>query len=412
MISSYLKKRRFFPSLLQRPPNPGLDAIVVIPSYFEEALDLTLQSLNQCTSDKITFEVIVVLNHGEGAIESVKAFHHRQLAKHKAYQSQLAYPVHFVEAFELPRKKSGVGLARKIGMDEAAERLNHIDRPDAPIICLDGDSLVSPNYLQRITEHFLTFEKSEAVHCNFEHQMFETDHLLNEAIINYELHLRYYRHAKGFTGHPHILYTIGSCIAVRAWAYAAEGGMPVRKAGEDFYFLNKFLSKKRVEFLSDVYVFPSSRISDRVPFGTGRAMLNAMNGSSTDETYNFQTFIDLKNFLKAAIQTFDTLQKTNGQKCDFHGDFSTGYTAYFEIESMLKRIFKHAPSKESFEKRFFQYFDHFKVMKFVHFARDQYYPNVSLTNACEMMSGKQSDRSNLRSNYDWLAYFRKLDASV
>lgn len=58
----------------------------------------------------------------------------------------------------MPAKKAGVGLARKIGMDEAAFRLNSINQ-DGVILCFDADSQCQPNYLKEIESHFLNNPK-------------------------------------------------------------------------------------------------------------------------------------------------------------------------------------------------------------------------------------------------------------
>ena len=62
-----------------------------------------------------------------------------------------------------------------------------------------------------------------------------------EAIAAYELHLRYYVQALRYAAFPYAHHTIGSSMAVRADAYAKQGGMNKRQAGEDFYFLHKII---------------------------------------------------------------------------------------------------------------------------------------------------------------------------
>jgi hypothetical protein len=61
------------------------------------------------------------------------------------------------------------------------------------------------------------------------------------AITSYELHLRYLVHAMRWAGHPFAYQTVGSSMAVRRKAYLSLGGMNTRQAGEDFYFLQKFI---------------------------------------------------------------------------------------------------------------------------------------------------------------------------
>ena len=74
-----------------------------------------------------------------------------------------------------------------------------------------------------------------------------------EAIMKYELYLRYYRLALEYTGHPHAYHCIGSAFAVRTLDYVAQGGMNKRQAGEDFYFLQKLIATGRMFFSGNFY---------------------------------------------------------------------------------------------------------------------------------------------------------------
>ena len=50
--------------------------------------------------------------------------------------------------------------------------------------------------------------------------------------------------------------------------------------------------------INDTCVIPSPRVSDRVPFGTGRAMLEAINGQNDlFSTYDFRIFKSLKEWI-------------------------------------------------------------------------------------------------------------------
>ena len=94
----------------------------------------------------------------------------------------------------------------------------------------------------------------------YAHRLEEADMTVQarEAIMKYELYLRYYRLALEYTGHPHAYHCIGSAFAVRTLDYVAQGGMNKRQAGEDFYFLQKLISAKTaIPFIWD----KKSRIS-------------------------------------------------------------------------------------------------------------------------------------------------------
>ena len=90
---------------------------------------------------------------------------------------------------------------------------------------------------------------------------------------------------------PYSFHTIGSAFALTASAYARQGGMNRRKAGEDFYFINKLIKGEVFGEINDTTVIPSPRVSNRVPFGTGRAILEGLNTQKDlSLTYDFQSF--------------------------------------------------------------------------------------------------------------------------
>ncbi len=70
--------------------------------------------------------------------------------------------------------------------------------------------------------------------------------------------------------------------------------MNKRKAGEDFYFIQKIIELGNYTELNTTGVIPSPRISNRVPFGTGKAIGDwVKQGSEEYFTYHPQTFRDL-----------------------------------------------------------------------------------------------------------------------
>lgn len=133
------------------------------------------------------------------------------------------------------------------------------------------------------------------------------DSQAREAIMKYELYLRYYRLALEYTGHPHAYHCIGSAFAVRTLDYVAQGGMNKRQAGEDFYFLQKLIATGRYATLQSTQVYPSPRFSGRTPFGTGQAVRQIVQESGHFRVYHPQAFRDLKCF----FQGISTLYKVD-----------------------------------------------------------------------------------------------------
>ena len=52
-----------------------------------------------------------------------------------------------------------------------------------------------------------------------------------------------------------------------------------------------------------------------------------------------------------------------------------------DFDHFYSEMLKHSTDFAGFRKRFFTWMDGFRVLKFVHFARDHFYENVELTGA-------------------------------
>jgi len=79
--------------------------------------------------------------------------------------------------------------------------------------------------------------------------------------------------------------------------------MNKRQAGEDFYFLQKIIPLGHFTDLTETKVIPSSRPSDRVPFGTGKAVRDFLRDRQS-WTYPLQSFLDLKQLFEQLPELF------------------------------------------------------------------------------------------------------------
>lgn len=385
-MKSYLDKHAIYPPLIETPPNEDLSLVIVIPAYDEHEWQKTLQSLHDCDSPIGSVEVILLINDSEKDASELKAYHAEMYGKAIEWTKQhQRNSLHYFPIYcdNLPAKHAGVGLARKIGMDEAVRRFEAINNPNGIIVGFDADSQCEKNYLTAIESYFIDFPNHIAASIHYEHPIstedFPTDEI--EAIIQYELHLRYFNNAKRYAGFPYAYETIGSAMAVRNIAYQKQGGMNKRKAGEDFYFLNKFTSLGTFGNINSTCVIPSPRQSHRVPFGTGKAVSEILSTARPLSTYAPQSFIDLKAFFEQVAHFYDANEIQINEVLNV---LPESIRNFFEQQSGTKRlaeINRNTKSALKFEKRFFQWFDAFLIMKFVHFARDQYYPNVDLSQA-------------------------------
>ena len=377
VYQGYLEKSGLYPAWIEEAPSAALGLCVVIPAYHEQELLSTLASLQACHAIERPTEIIVVLNDKEGDEPAVVAFHEAQYKSLSAWCSEhskdrLKY--HMIYAKALPKKKAGVGMARKLGMDEAIRRFAKVSQTGI-IVALDGDTMVAENYLQAIDRHFAAHPKHHGASIRYAHRLEGLAAAQLRAIIQYELHLRIFLAAKRWTGFPFAYETIGSAMAVRSEAYCKQGGMNTRKAGEDFYFLNKFIQLGNFGEINDTCVLPSSRISERVPFGTGRAMQDILSSGADWKTYPPTAFLPLRDLFGNVESLYE------------HGASNVAdpiLKAYLEkegFEKIVAEIKSNTASPAAFEKRFFRWFDAFRLMKYLHFALDQGAEKVEVSEA-------------------------------
>ena len=378
VIDQYFKRFNFRTIKVSHQPLDDLKIIVVIPIYNEEELTPTLESLflNQ-VSYSFSIEVIAIVNNSSLEKKEVKELNQKTFIKLKNFaknnnnKKALLIPIYLDN---LDPKHAGVGWARKLGMDLALERFKSI-KSNGIIVGLDADTVVASNYFLEI-DSFFQNNKIQAVSIHFEHPIKGNKYsgFHYNQIINYELHLRYYKNALSFVGVPYAFYTIGSAFALRASAYARQGGMNRRKAGEDFYFINKLIKGEKFGEIINTYVEPSPRMSNRVPFGTGRAILEAFNNKKDlSLTYNFKSFEVLKEWvdnIKRERFIYDEFPK-----------LIKDFLSREDWDILHEMFINNSQSNENYLKLFFKKFDAFWVLKFIHFQRDNQLNNVGLVNS-------------------------------
>ncbi len=276
-------------------------AAVVIPSLAEgDSLFRTLDSLaNNPENVYKDVLVLIVVNHGQEAAKEDVLQNQADLARLADYAYDSLLNLAWIDAaspgLAIPKKQAGVGFARKLGLDAVLPVLDWSTEP--LLICLDADTLVEENYLQTIQNHFRQSSLG-AVVLPYRHQQGETPEQ-QAAIERYEVFLRSYVYGLRLAGSPYAFNSVGSAMACRSSAYVRCGGMNTRKAGEDFYFLQKLAKTDGVARLAGTTVMPAPRISRRVPFGTGRSMERMLEDDYRGVLiYPFEAFYILGQWLK------------------------------------------------------------------------------------------------------------------
>ena len=425
--SIYNHPNIYEPLIISAPPL-SLGMAVVIPCYKEPDLINTLNSLISCELPKCAVEILIILNCAENPSDEIislndktnkqfedwhvqKNINHNSLPLGGDKEGGLSF--HLLEQKNLPKKHAGVGLARKIGMDEAWYRFFKIKNSDGIIVNLDADCTVRANYLTEIFEHFRKNTKTPGASICFKHPLDgDLDDKVYKGIVNYELHLRYYINALRFAGIPHAFHTIGSSMAVRTGVYAKQGGMNRRKAGEDFYFLHKVIPLGNYSEINTTKVIPSPRESDRVPFGTGKAISQWMTSDKElYTTYNFQSFIDLKFCSDNIIELYDLAKNNNIEQ--WLNQLPESLKTYFQqsrLEELVEEILNNVTSEKAFIKRFYRWFDGLKVLQYIHFCRDNYYEDEPVEQVSSKLQNEIEDGDNANLGLrELLDRFRELD---
>ena len=266
------------------------------------------------------------------------------------------------------------------------EGLPHLDR-DGIIVCLDADCKIHNNYLQSLEAHFEHHPKTPGCAIYFEHMLDEKLSAENfKAICGYELHLRYYTHGLKFCELPCSFQTVGSAMAVRCSAYQKQGGMNKRKAGEDFYFLQKIIKLGDFTELNKTVVMPSARLSKRVPFGTGHAIATFLQGSENRfYTYHPQTFRDLRQFVRSSSILF---RQSGTAIAETWQAFPPALQKFINKNSYVAQMEDfntNTSSSDAFKRRFFNWCDGFLAFKYSNFARKNYYPATPVEEAAKWL---------------------------
>jgi hypothetical protein len=270
--------------------------------------------------------------------------------------------------------RGGVGAARRLGMDAALPHLDFAAPPVSPLIfCLDADTLVEPEYLSSAVEFFNRYPDVAGAVFRFKHQD-STDPGESAAIAEYELFMRYFVIALRIAGSPYAYYSLGSATVCAAEAYVRAGGMRERSGGEDFYFMQALRKTGGTGQINSSCVFPSSRLSDRAPFGTGSGIRDIMQGKSL-KFYNPAIFFELKKLYAAigAINSPQDFSRLPGLVEDVLSPDAAQFFKNNAFEKAWTGIFRHnRASGARLERAFNTWFDAFTTLKFIHFCENKF----------------------------------------
>ena len=392
----YLKKRAVI-----RPIGGQFDRkrsyrqVVVIPALAEKVhLPLTIESLSNNMPRDLLDDTLVLVVVNNRPPESAAAANQIELMEHiddnaltlkwlEDKSAKGALPFAWIDAsspgHELP-SWGGVGLARKIGCDSVLAFLLELNKSnvldDVIFFSLDADTIVSPDYLETAGHELMKSGCTGGV-ISFKHQ--KADSPESQAVIDeYEAFLNYYVAGLRWAGSPYAFHTIGSCLCFTASGYVRANGFAARRqAGEDFYFCMELAKTGAIYEIQKTMVFPSARISRRVPFGTGKRMAEAaLNGGEPLLAYDFRVFVCLCELLTAvSTHTDEGAPRIFAELTNHSTQRISGESRISGIWGRFQRQYK---TRDALLAAFHRWFDGFVTLKYIHWLTEKEWPRRPL----------------------------------
>jgi hypothetical protein len=355
--------------------------VLCIPA-FDETVSF-LEHINSCAKNTGRLLFILVVNQSE---DSSPCENNEKLVSHiKKYSTlwqssgniQLIdakyYDILLIDRYTEKRqipKKNGVGLARKIACDCAAYLIFKGIIQSHQIFCSDADVIFPANYFSALLD-----KKYSASTFNFTHTKSDNESI-NNATQLYEKSLHHYVNGLQQANSQYAFHTIGSCLLINSDFYIKARGFPTRPAGEDFYLLNKLQKLAPVTNINNITLNIESRLSTRVPFGTGPAVDKLINSNNEAIFYHPECF----RILACWLNYLDGLSEDNGFTLppisnDAH--YIHELAELFNTQENTNKLFANHKTASARKIQLHQWFDAFKTLKAIHYLRDRYFASIS-----------------------------------
>ncbi len=386
-VRKYLEKYSYRRWILEAHKKDKIRAVVIIPAIKEyENLKRLFHSLSE--NDSVCLEhslILFVINNFVSSEAAVKEENIKTMNYIRPMIANNNVNIGLIDAssagMEMPEKEGGVGFARKIGMDLALTAFDYSDERKKFLVSLDADCTVEKNYLSELFKYFNGTNSGAAV-LKYRHDLSGKSRK-TAAIICYEIFLRYYVLGLRYSGSPYSFHTIGSAFACDYETYIKAEGMNKKKAAEDFYFLQKAAKNAAIGRINSTTVFPSSRVSWRVPFGTGAKVSQFKSGEESCLLYNPGAFSILKEWLSFfnISEILDAEHYLRSAKNINSGLFD------FLIKQNFKKdfvnILNNSTTITQLAIQKFRWFDGFRTLRLIHYLRDNEYPMINMFDALD-----------------------------
>jgi hypothetical protein len=404
LVTKYLGKNGSDKWTYQINRQNNFDNVIVVPAIAEHNnIQNLLASLQQ--NDRKYFDrtlILFIINNNVSASEEIKLENYSTIYFLKNLVTDSDLNIGLIDAstgrYSMPDKEGGVGLARKIGMDLALRLFDYKSSRKKLLICLDADCIVDRNYLSTIVDACNNHNMNAAV-VDYEHLLPEND-FDKSAIINYEIFLRYYVLGLKYAGSPFAFHSVGSTMVCDFENYIKIGGMNKRKAAEDFYFLEKLAKQTIIHKIADTKVYPSSRGSWRVPFGTGQRINRFKAGTHNEyELFDPEVF----EILKKWILLFNSESILSGSEYLSKAEQIKPELALFlkqnNFDLQWNKISNNTKSENQIQKQKTIWFDGFRTMKLIHYLRDNVFRNINMFDALDGLFPKINFEPHIKRNH-------------
>ena len=249
-------------------------------------------------------------------------------------------------------KKNGVGKARK----ELTNKILSIASDNDIFISMDADTLFEPDYCQSVVKNFRSHPSAVGMAVPYCHKMNHSE-IENRAMLRYELYMRNYNLHLLQIGSPYAYTALGSAICSTVKACKAVGGFDSQTSGEDFYFLQKLCKYGNILRYNSSKVYPATRFSFRVPFGTGPAMYSGSQGDwNSYPIFHHSGFNIIEQVYKQIERLFYE---------DFENEFLHFLNTIFSCENSWEPLRKNYKTLPLFTKAFHTKADGLKVFQFL-----------------------------------------------
>jgi len=387
-VKKYLEKYSLRKWTLDSDKKINVTAAVVIPAIKEyENIKKLLDSLLENDTGYLERTLIIfVLNNFASSSYQIKEENRETISYIRSKMQDKNINVGLVDASsggkEMPEKDGGVGFARKIGMDLALSAFDYSLQAKKILVSLDADCTIENNYLSQIFKYFNGNNPPAAV-LRYRHDL-SGNNEQTAAIIFYETFLRYYVLGLRLAGSKYSFHTIGSTMACDYESYIKVEGMNKRKAAEDFYFLQKLAKNVEIGRIYSTTVYPASRASWRVPFGTGVKVSQFKSSEESYVLYNPILFRILKDWLfifhNNKLQDSDQYLKSAAEVSPQLFDFLVQQNFKKDFTNVLN----NSTTDIQLERQKLRWFDGFKTLKLIHYLRDTAYPMINMFEALDI----------------------------